>query len=303
MRGGFGPRFALEALFLVLVAVIAGLAHLPTRAIIGVMAGAWLLTAVIEWAASRGRLGGLSAERLARVGGSDLSERATTDGEEPSAPPPDAAVTPQHVRVIPREPDPAAQPVLERPSGEPASVIDAEAALPEPQSPAEQSEPVPPEPPPATAEEIVPPPEITAVATPIAEPLPPAEAVAPPAELEEPATPPEPAPEPAAEPEPPAPVLAAAPPPPPEPAVEPEPEPEPERVVAFPLPETPQEWNVWELERLARARAGEDAVRDQEWAYLLVYLREFANANGVLPADFDSLVRESFGDLIAAGRR
>jgi hypothetical protein len=32
--------------------------------------------------------------------------------------------------------------------------------------------------------------------------------------------------------------------------------------------------------------------------FLIVWLRQFADGAGELPADFDSLVRESFGDLI-----
>jgi hypothetical protein len=89
---------------------------------------------------------------------------------------------------------------------------------------------------------------------------------------------------------------------------EPEPEPEPAPVAQEPvptpiahlrLPANPQEWNVWELERLARERSGNDVIRDEEWGYLLVYLREFASPSGLLPTDFDSLVRESFGELIA----
>ena len=35
-------------------------------------------------------------------------------------------------------------------------------------------------------------------------------------------------------------------------------------------------------------------------SYLLMYLREFANADGVLPADFDGVVRETFGDVLDA---
>ena len=31
---------------------------------------------------------------------------------------------------------------------------------------------------------------------------------------------------------------------------------------------------------------------------MLVYLREFADADGQLPPQFDDLVRESFGDLV-----
>ena len=63
----------------------------------------------------------------------------------------------------------------------------------------------------------------------------------------------------------------------------------------------PREWNVWELDRLARDGAGVDAARDEERALLLMYLREFAGPDGLLPVSFDDLVRESFGELIAAG--
>ncbi len=83
---------------------------------------------------------------------------------------------------------------------------------------------------------------------------------------------------------------------------EPEPEPEPEapQVVALPLSGAPREWNVWELERLARAGSGGDVVKDEELSYLLVYLRGFATPEGTLSADFDELVRESFGPLLVA---
>ena len=60
-----------------------------------------------------------------------------------------------------------------------------------------------------------------------------------------------------------------------------------------------REWNIWDLERLAREQAG-DAARDQEWAALFMHLRQFANADGVLPTQFDGLVRESFSRLIQA---
>jgi hypothetical protein len=67
----------------------------------------------------------------------------------------------------------------------------------------------------------------------------------------------------------------------------------------LPLPVQPREWNLWELERLARARVGDDPVREEELGFLLVHLREFASPDGVLPLEFDSLVRESFGELVA----
>jgi hypothetical protein len=60
----------------------------------------------------------------------------------------------------------------------------------------------------------------------------------------------------------------------------------------------PREWNLWDLERIAREHAADDVVRNEERAYLLMYLREFATADGILPADFDGLVRESFGDAL-----
>jgi hypothetical protein len=88
-------------------------------------------------------------------------------------------------------------------------------------------------------------------------------------------------------------IVERRPEPPPPPPPEPEPEPEPEPVVQGP----PREWNLWELER--SARSAPDDERQQEWTALLIHLREFANADGDLPIEFDSLVRESFGDVLA----
>jgi hypothetical protein len=102
--------------------------------------------------------------------------------------------------------------------------------------------------------------------------------------------PPEPAaaePEPPVEPEP-EPVAESEP--------EPEPEPEPEIELPIPVPPEPQRWNVWELERLARVRSGQDVARDEEWSIL----REFADPDGNLSTDFDALVRESFPELLGS---
>jgi hypothetical protein len=116
----------------------------------------------------------------------------------------------------------------------------------------------------------------------------------------EPSSEPEPEPEQTREPE--RPRIAAVPALPPEPELEPEPEAEPEepgRVVAFlPANDSPREWNLWELERAARDHGGDDVARNEERSYLLMYLREFAGPDGTLPADFDALVRESFGDVL-----
>jgi hypothetical protein len=89
----------------------------------------------------------------------------------------------------------------------------------------------------------------------------------------------------------------------PEPPVpEPVPPPEPSVVSLASFDTRPREWNLWELERAVRETAGADPQRDEERNYILMYLREFATSNGVLPVDFDSLVRESFGDLLAAAQ-
>lgn len=101
--------------------------------------------------------------------------------------------------------------------------------------------------------------------------------------------------------EPPRLVPAPAPSPPPEPAPPPhEPEPVPAAtVVPIPAATAARQWNVWDLERLAREHAGGDPIADEERTFLLMYLRDFAGPDGLLPVDFDDLVRQSFGALVA----
>ena len=53
-------------------------------------------------------------------------------------------------------------------------------------------------------------------------------------------------------------------------------------------------WNIWELERIADEAEGYDPARDEERELLVLSLREFADASGDLPVEFDSLVREAF---------
>ena len=109
----------------------------------------------------------------------------------------------------------------------------------------------------------------------------------------------QPEPDPDARPSPQPPRIVAVPTPPPEPQPARDPEPEAARVVAFiPANDGPREWNLWELERAARDHATDDIVRNEERSYLLMYLREFAGPDGVLPTDFDGLVRDAFGDVL-----
>jgi hypothetical protein len=62
----------------------------------------------------------------------------------------------------------------------------------------------------------------------------------------------------------------------------------------------PRQWNVWELEQLARDAEGQDSTLDEELGFLLLELRPFANAHGELPLSFDPIVRDSFGELLYA---
>jgi type IV secretory pathway VirB10-like protein len=117
------------------------------------------------------------------------------------------------------------------------------------------------------------------MSTPAVEPAP-APAPPPPA-AEEP--PPQPLPEP---------VAAGPPPPPPEPEPEPAPEPQPAPVGGSTLP-LQGPWNIWEIERVLRERG----QADDEKQFLVHYLRDYAGPDGMLPREFDDLVRESFSGL------
>jgi outer membrane biosynthesis protein TonB len=232
---GLGPRFVVEAAFLIAVAVAAGMLSLATPAIVAVMAGAWLLVAAVEWGLSR-RAAARSGAREEAVATSDRS--LVTRVEHPPEP------------LL--EPEPFPEPLPPEPVEEIRE--------------ARPSELVPDGAPP-------PPPE----------PLPPA--------VEEP----EPV---GARPE-----LVAVPEPEPEPEPVREPEPDRAEVVRLGAPQEPREWNLWDLERAARAASGDDAERDEERAFLLMYLREFAGPDGSLPTTFDGLVRDTFGDLHGSGAR
>lgn len=144
--------------------------------------------------------------------------------------------------------------------------------------PVEPVEPDPePEPEPASKAEPEPEPEPEPEAEPEPQPEPEPEPEAEPAAEPEPQPEPEPESEPEPEPE-------------PEPEAEPEPEREPE---PEPIP-VARQWNIWELDRAAR----DGGQLDEEREFLLLYLRDYAGPDGLLPLDFDALVRESFGDVL-----
>ncbi len=271
-----GPRFLLYGVFIGAVAAAAALSHLGTGGIVAAMAATWLLLSALEWAVSR----------AVALPDGEVEEE---EEEDPGRVRPATSFTavPPVVPEVPAVVEPTSVPETE---AEPGA-----GPTPEPEPAAVQESGVPPEVPPPAA---IPEPERMPVPPLARERLRPRlERPAPPPEPERPAVPERPVPERRAEPRP-------APPPPeqrPVPAQHPvQPRPEP---VAGATPLMPvggrggREWNIWDLERAAREAAGADAFKDEERAYLLMYLREFANADGILPADFDGLIRDSFGDL------
>lgn len=254
-------RFALEAAFLILVATGAALAGLRPLAIILLMAGAWLLVALVERASSL-----RPPEALTDSSGDELPT-AFVEGPVPAVPEQEAYrwLFWRRARARLEElPSPTAS-LEERPARAHVRRIE-----PEPASVAAPS----PEPEPAVEPELQPAATGPAVTT---------------RPLDLPGLEESPGPAPASSP-PPRPRFASlrqrvperpsAPPPPP------------------PAP-PPREWNLWDLERRAREQAG-NGPRDEEWSALFTHLRGFANADGVLPKEFDGLVRESFGTLIEA---
>ncbi|HZT92586.1 MAG TPA: hypothetical protein VFA05_11155 [Gaiellaceae bacterium] len=262
-----GPRLLAELVAIAVAAALAGwLAPGDKTVIIATVAAVWLAVTVAEYAVSHPR-------------------RRSPAGEH----------EPAELRPIERRPDP-------EPLGPTASAHDG-ASPPEPeQEPGRMPVAVALEPDPdeEAQRETAPAPATNpeAQAADVREPEPEPERApeADEARAPGPEAKPEPAPEPEAahepEPEPvPEPEPEPEPAPPPEPLPVPEPAPTPEPAVA-----AARTWNVWELERRLRDAGG----GDEEQEFLLLYLRDFAGPDGALPADFDGLVRESFGDLVEA---
>jgi hypothetical protein len=79
-------------------------------------------------------------------------------------------------------------------------------------------------------------------------------------------------------------------------AAEPEPEPEPE-TLAPARQRSAVGWTLPALEWLVRERSHAEPEQQEEWTNYLFFLREHADADGVLPASFDQLVNDIFGPL------
>jgi hypothetical protein len=93
MPARHGSRFALEAGFLILLAVLAGLADLRWQAIVLVMAIAWLLIALLEWAFWR------EGPRVPPV------PRGYAEWAPPPAPPPPVIAPPAAPPLLPPRED------------------------------------------------------------------------------------------------------------------------------------------------------------------------------------------------------
>ena len=161
LPGRLGLRFALEALFLVLVALGAGFADLRPALIVLVMAAAWLLVALVELTAER-----VSSSPVSYL----LPDRAGAEQEEDeervSWPLPEERTVVAPPEQLPaREPEPEPEPpsASPEPAAEPQPAVE-QLPAPEPvhepepaveQLPASEPEPVH-EPEPAAADEPVP---------------------------------------------------------------------------------------------------------------------------------------------------
>jgi hypothetical protein len=313
----------------VAVAVAAWLAELSWPAVVGVMALALAIAWLVEWVSWREGQASAVAPRLDHrpvVAGTLPEPRPKLESE------PEPEPEPEPESVVEPEPPPAAETVSEPvaveadPEPVPPSAEEPETAAPTVPEPVETA----PEAGPAeSGEEMgeapvrepvharapkarrswhgrslrrVDPPEATTPGEPTApaesepakgvEPAPAARKLEPPVEVE---SRPEPQPEPEPRPGYPPPQEV-------QPSqtreVTPVVPPAPTNVVRMPPSAEPRAWNVWELESLAREQARLEPERGEEWSYLFVHLRQFADAKGKLPSEFDGLVRESFGELL-----
>jgi DNA repair exonuclease SbcCD ATPase subunit len=72
--------------------------------------------------------------------------------------------------------------------------------------------------------------------------------------------------------------------------------------MAAPAEPSAGEWSLEILERLVRERATKAPERADEWNAYLFTLRPYASAEGILPAPFDSVVWEVFGEEFEEAR-
>jgi hypothetical protein len=93
VQGGFGPRFALEAGFLIAIAIAAGVAQLSATVIVVVMAVAWVLVCLFELAvwAEGPRFPRFTRERVEEA--VEVEEKTDPDSVVPASDPEPVAVS------------------------------------------------------------------------------------------------------------------------------------------------------------------------------------------------------------------
>jgi hypothetical protein len=126
MPAAVGPRFVLEAGFLVLLAVVVGFADLDPPLIILVMTVGWLLVSLIEYFAWRQTrtlaMSGFEDDRPAPAMREEVVEDVPPPPPQPPPPPPpveeETIVVPPAAEA-PAEAPPAEEPSAEKPPAEP----------------------------------------------------------------------------------------------------------------------------------------------------------------------------------------
>src|SRR5919197_6470854 len=117
LAGRPGLRFALEALFLILLAVGAGLADLRPLVIVLVMAGAWVLVALVELTAERSASAPLTSLLPQEAAPPEEDERVEwpLPEERTVVAPPEQRRPPEPAPEAEPVPEPEPEPVVEEP--------------------------------------------------------------------------------------------------------------------------------------------------------------------------------------------
>lgn len=123
MPAALGPRFVLEAGFLILLAAVVGLADLRPALIVLVMAVGWVLVAAIEYFAWRQTAGFPTVQHYARAEAAPAAPVHQEVAEEIAPPPP----PPQEAAEEIAPPPPPSAPATPSPAEEETMVAPAEA--------------------------------------------------------------------------------------------------------------------------------------------------------------------------------
>jgi type IV secretory pathway VirB10-like protein len=115
MPAALGPRFVLEAGFLILLAVVVGLADLSPALIVLVMAVGWLLVALIEYFAWRQTAGFPTVQRYATAEAAPPPPPPQEEVENIAPPPPPPQEEVEDIAPPPPSPPPAEEETIVAP--------------------------------------------------------------------------------------------------------------------------------------------------------------------------------------------